>query len=74
MGDVLDHLAPGSLLPGGNTAGRTNTLSPQVFTAVSTGEFPRTALLCAVLAIISLLLYLGAVPCYRLVSKSVFSG
>ena len=56
MGDVVDHLDSGSLLPGRNTAGRTNTLSLEVFNAVSTGEFQRAAMLCAILAIISLLL------------------
>ena len=63
MGDVVDHRAPGSLLPVGNTAGRTNSLSPEVFNAFSTGEFQRAAMLCAVLAIISLLLYLGFDRC-----------
>ena len=48
-----------SLMLGGNIAGRTNTLSLEVFNAVSTGEFQRAALLCSILAIISLLLYLG---------------
>ena len=45
-----------SLMLGGNIAGRTNTLSLEVFNAVSTGEFQRAAMLCAILAIISLLL------------------
>lgn len=54
-----------SLMLGGNIAGRTNTLSLEVFNAVSTGEFQRAALLCAILAIISLLLYLGIDWCQK---------
>lgn len=54
-----------SLMLGGNIAGRTNTLSLEVFNAVSTGEFQRAALLCSVLAIISLLLYLGIEWCQK---------
>lgn len=54
-----------SLMLGGNIAGRTNTLSLEVFNAVSTGEFQRAAMLCAVLAIISLLLYLGIEWCQK---------
>ena len=54
-----------SLMLGGNIAGRTNTLSLEVFNAVSTGEFQRAALLCAILATISLLLYLGIDWCQK---------
>ena len=54
-----------SLMLGGNIAGRTNTLSLEVFNAVSTGEFQRAALLCSILAIISLLLYLGIEWCQK---------
>ena len=54
-----------SLMLGGNIAGRTNTLSLEVFNAVSTGEFQRAAMLCAILAIISLLLYLGIEWCQK---------
>ena len=54
-----------SLMLGGNIAGRTNTLSLEVFNAVSTGEFQRASLLCAILAIISLLLYLGIDWCQK---------
>ena len=54
-----------SLMLGGNIAGRTNTLSLEVFNAVSTGEFRRAAMLCAILAIISLLLYLGIEWCQK---------
>ena len=54
-----------SLMLGGNIAGRTNTLSLEVFNAVSTGEFQRAAMLCAMLAIISLLLYLGIEWCQK---------
>ena len=54
-----------SLMLGGNIAGRTNTLSLEVFNAVSTGEFQRAAMLCSILAIISLLLYLGIEWCQK---------
>lgn len=54
-----------SLMLGGNIAGRTNTLSLEVFNSVSTGEFQRATLLCAILAIISLLLYLGIDWCQK---------
>jgi len=54
-----------SLMLGGNIAGRTNTLSLEVFNAVSAGEFQRASLLCAVLAVISLLLYLGIDWCQK---------
>ena len=54
-----------SLMLGGNIAGRTNTLSLEVFNAISTGEFQRASLLCAILAIISLLLYLGIDWCQK---------
>ena len=54
-----------SLMLGGNIAGRTNTLSLEVFNAVSTGEFQRATLLCSMLAIISLLLYLGIEWCQK---------
>ena len=54
-----------SLMLGGNIAGRTHTLSLEVFNAVSTGEFQRAAMLCSILAIISLLLYLGIEWCQK---------
>ena len=54
-----------SLMLGGNIAGRTNTLSLEVFNAVSTGEFQRAAMHCSILAIISLLLYLGIEWCQK---------
>lgn len=54
-----------SLMLGGNIAGRTNTLSLEVFNAVSSGEFERAGLLCALLAVVSLLLYLGMDWCQR---------
>lgn len=54
-----------SLMLGGNISGRTNTLSLEVFNAVSTGDFQRAGVLCAVLAVISLLLYLGIDWCQK---------
>lgn len=47
-----------SLMLGGNIAGRTNTLSLEVFNAVSRGDFSRATALCVLLAVISLGLYL----------------
>ena len=47
-----------SLMLGGNIAGRTNTLSLEVFNAVSRGDFERATVVCILLAGISLCLYL----------------
>ena len=48
-----------SLMLGGNIAQRTNTLSLEVFNAVSRGDFERATALCVLLACISLCLYLA---------------
>ena len=48
-----------SLMLGGNIAQRTNTLSLEVFNAVSRGDFERATALCILLACISLCLYLA---------------
>lgn len=48
-----------SLMLGGNIAQRTNTLSLEVFNAVSRGDFERATALCVLLARISLCLYLA---------------
>lgn len=52
-----------SLMLGGNIAGRTNTLSLEIFNSVSTGEYRRAAALCLLLGILSLLLYLAVEFC-----------
>ena len=52
-----------SLMLGGNIAGRTNTLSLEIFNSVSTGEYRRAAALCLLLGIVSLLLYLAVEFC-----------
>ena len=48
-----------SLMLGGIIAQRTNTLSLEVFNAVSRGDFERATALCVLLACISLCLYLA---------------
>ena len=52
-----------SLMLGGNIAGRTNTLSLEIFNSVSTGEYRRAAALCLLLGLVSLLLYLAVELC-----------
>ena len=54
-----------TLMLGGNISGRTNTLSLEVYNSVSLGEFDRAMLLCAVLACVSLILYLAVEWCQR---------
>ena len=53
------------LMLGGNIAGRTNILSLEVFNAARTCEFQRAGRRGSILAIISLLLYLGIEWCQK---------
>lgn len=52
-----------TLMLGGNISGRTNTLSLEIFNAVSAGEFDRAVVLCGLLACLSLLLYAAIARC-----------
>ena len=54
---AVDKVLPGLL--GGNIAGRTNTLSLEIFNCVSRGDFDEATKLCAVLAGVSLVIYLS---------------
>lgn len=54
-----------TLMLGGNISGRTNTLSLEIFNAVSAGEFNRAVVLCGLLACLSLLLYAAIAWCQR---------
>ena len=53
------------MMLGGNIAGRTNILSLEVFNAAPTCEFQRAGRRGSILAIISLLLYLGIEWCQK---------
>lgn len=54
-----------TLMLGGNISGRTNTLSLEIFNAVSAGEFDRAVVLCGLLACLSLMLYAAIAGCQR---------
>lgn len=47
-----------AMMLGGNIAGRTNTLSLEIYNSVSRGEFDEAMRLCAILAAIGLVFYL----------------
>ena len=46
-----------TMMIGGNVAGRTNTLSLEIFNAVSRGDFEAASFLCAVLTAVAIVLY-----------------
>ena len=46
-----------TMMLGGNVAGRTNTLSLEIFNAVGRGDFDAASILCALLAALALVLY-----------------
>ena len=46
-----------TMMLGGNISGRTNTLSLEIFNCVSRGDFDAAMRLCAVLAVVGMLLY-----------------
>lgn len=48
-----------TMMLGGNIAGRTNTLSLEIFNCVSRGDFDEATKLCAILAGVSLVIYLS---------------
>ena len=48
-----------TMMLGGNIAGRTNTLSLEIFNCVSRGDFDQAGQLCMLLAAVGLLLYLA---------------
>lgn len=48
-----------TMMIGGNVAGRTNTLSLEIFNAVSRGDFDAATLLCVVLAAVAIALYVA---------------
>lgn len=48
-----------SLMLGGNIVGKTNTLSLEIFTSVSQGEFERAMALCVILAVAGLAIYIA---------------
>ncbi len=48
-----------TMMLGGNILGRTNTLSLEIYSAVSTGEFETALMLCAVLGAVSSLVFLA---------------
>lgn len=48
-----------TMMLGGNIAGRTSTLSLEIFNSVSQGEFDRAMALCVILAVAGLALYLA---------------
>ncbi|MDR1944234.1 MAG: ABC transporter permease subunit [Synergistaceae bacterium] len=46
-----------TMMIGGNIAGRTNTLSLEIYNSVSRGDFDAAMRLCAILAVVGLVLY-----------------
>ena len=47
-----------TMMLGGNISGRTNTLSLEIYNSVSRGEFDEAMKLCAILAVVGLVLYI----------------
>ena len=57
-GRIIGEVGSAMML-GGNIAGRTNTLSLEIFNCVSRGDFDEATKLCAILAGVSLVIYLS---------------